>query len=50
MSRHRTSYPPEFRAQIIDLVRAGRCPEELATDIARIEIGRRNLGKTRLLG
>ncbi len=32
MSRHRTPYPPEFRHQIIDLVRAGRRPEELAKE------------------
>jgi transposase len=32
MSRHRTPYPPEFRQQIIDLVGAGRRPEELAKE------------------
>jgi transposase len=25
-------YPPEFRAQLIELVRAGRTPEELARE------------------
>jgi transposase len=32
MSKHRTPYAPEFRQQIIDLVRAGRSPEELAKE------------------
>lgn len=27
--RHRKPYPPEFRARIIELVRAGKTPEEL---------------------
>jgi transposase len=29
MGKHRTPYPAEFRAQIIELVKAGRRPEEL---------------------
>jgi transposase len=32
MPRSRTPYPPEFREQIIELVRAGRTPEELAEE------------------
>ena len=32
MSKHRTPYAPEFRQQIIDLVCAGRSPEELAKE------------------
>src|SRR5271157_4386473 len=32
MPRYRTAYPPEFRRQIVDLVRAGRTPEELARE------------------
>ena len=32
MQRHRTPYPAEFRAQMVELVRAGRKPEELATE------------------
>jgi transposase len=32
MSKHRAPYAPEFRQQIIDLVRAGRSPEELAQE------------------
>jgi transposase len=30
--RTRPSYPPEFRRQIVELVRAGRTPEELAKE------------------
>ena len=30
--RHRGPYPPEFRARLIELVRAGRTPESLAKD------------------
>lgn len=32
MPRTRPPYPPEFRRQIIELVRAGRTPEELAEE------------------
>lgn len=32
MTRYRPAYPPEFRRQMIDLVRAGRTPEELSRD------------------
>ena len=32
MPRYRTAYPPEFRRQMIDLVRSGRTPEELARE------------------
>lgn len=32
MSKHRAPYAPEFRQQIIDLVHAGRSPEELAQE------------------
>ena len=30
--RHRTPYPAEFREQLVELVRAGRTPEELAKE------------------
>lgn len=30
MSRYRPAYPPEFRRQMVDLVRTGRTPEELS--------------------
>ena len=32
MPRSRPPYPPEFRRQIIEMVRAGRTPEELAEE------------------
>ena len=32
MSEKRPPYPPEFRRQMIELVRAGRSPEELAKE------------------
>lgn len=32
MARKRAPYAPEFRRQIIELVRAGRAPEELARE------------------
>jgi transposase len=32
MPRTRPPYPPEFRAQMVQLVRAGRHPEELAKE------------------
>ena len=32
MPRPRKSYPPEFRRQLIELVRAGRSPESLAKE------------------
>ncbi len=32
MGRTHTPYPPEFRQQMVELVRAGRSPEELAQE------------------
>ena len=32
MQRHRDPYPAEFRRKLIDLVHAGRTPEELAKE------------------
>ena len=32
MPRSRPPYPPEFREQILELVKAGRSPEELAQE------------------
>lgn len=32
MGRFRTASPPEFRRQMVELVRAGRTPEELARE------------------
>jgi transposase len=31
-ARHRRPYPPEFREQMVELVRAGRGPEDLAKE------------------
>ncbi len=32
MPRNRKPYPPEFRQQMVELVRAGRTPEELSRE------------------
>jgi transposase len=32
MAKTRPPYPPEFRRQMVELVRAGRSPEELAQE------------------
>ena len=32
MSKRRCNYPPEFRGQMVELVRAGRTPEELSRE------------------
>jgi transposase len=32
MGKHRNPYSPEFRAQIVELVKAGRTPEDLARE------------------
>jgi transposase len=32
MSKTRKPYPPEFREQMVELVRAGRTPEELSRE------------------
>jgi transposase len=32
MPRSRKPYPPEFRQQVVELVRAGRTPEELSRE------------------
>ena len=32
MAKTRPPYPPEFRRQIVELVRAGRSPEDLAQE------------------
>ena len=32
MPKSRRSYPPEFRRQLVELVQAGRSPEELARE------------------
>jgi transposase len=42
MPRTRPPYPPEFREQIVELVRAGRTPEELAKEYEPTEQTIRN--------
>ena len=37
MGRHRTPYPVEFRARMVELVKAGRTPEELAREFEPTE-------------
>jgi transposase len=32
MQRYRAAYPPEFRRQMVELIRSGRTPEELARE------------------
>ena len=32
MQRYRAAYPPEFRRQMVELVRSGRTPEQLARE------------------
>ena len=32
MARTRKAYPPEFRQQMVELVKAGRTPEELSRE------------------
>jgi transposase len=32
MPGHHATYPPEFKRQIVELVRSGRSPEELARE------------------
>ena len=32
MQRYRPAYPPEFRRQLVELVRSGRTPEELSRE------------------
>ncbi len=35
MSKTRAPYPPEFRQQLVELLRAGRTPESLASLVRR---------------
>ena len=37
MGRHRTRYPAEFRAHMVELVKAGHTPEELAREFEATE-------------
>ena len=42
MSKTRGPYSPEFRSQIVELVRSGRAPEELAREFEPCSITIRN--------
>lgn len=42
MSKVRPPYPPEFRQRMVDLVRAGRSPEELAKEFEPSALSIRN--------
>jgi len=42
MPRTRPPYPPEYRQQIVELVRAGRSPEELAREFEPSSVTIRN--------
>jgi len=42
MPRSRPPYPPEFRQQMVELVRRGRTPKELATEFEPTENTIRN--------
>ena len=50
MGRTRSAYPPEFREQMVALVRAGRTPEELAREFepATPRVGRIGISRYRL--
>jgi hypothetical protein len=37
MGKHRTPYPAEFRAQMVELVKAGRGPEELEKEFGKFQ-------------
>src|ERR1700730_6533786 len=45
MGKTRAAYPPEFRRQMVDLVRAGRSPEELAREFVNAIGGHRFDGR-----
>ena len=38
MPKSRPPYPPEFRRQRVELVRAGRTPEELARESFAVKV------------
>lgn len=42
MPRHRKPYPPEFKARMVELVRAGQSPEELAKKFEPTAVAIRN--------
>jgi transposase len=44
MSKPRSAYPPEFRRQMVELVRSGRNPEELSREFEPTGAGDPQLG------
>ena len=46
MGKTRRAYPAEFRRQMVDLVRAGRSPEELAREFEPTAQSIRNWGES----
>ena len=44
MSKRRSAYPPEFRRQMVELVRSGRNPEELSREFEPTAQAIRNWG------
>jgi hypothetical protein len=47
MAKTRPPYTPEFRRQPVDLVRAGRSPDELAREFTRLATASLDRGSTR---
>ena len=45
MPRTRPPYAPEFRRQIVEMVRAGRTPEELSREVKQLKVEREILKK-----
>jgi len=42
MSKKRNPYPPEYRKKLVELVRAGRSPEDLAREFEPTSVSIRN--------
>jgi len=47
MARTRPAYPPEFRQQMVELVRSGRTPEELSLECRADRPDTRQMGARR---
>ena len=45
MARKQRRYPPEFRQEIVALVRSGRSPEALAREFGALGIGNPQVGQ-----
>ena len=50
MGRNQYWYPPEYRARIVELVRAGRTPEELGREFEPTARSRSAAGSIRRTG